>query len=532
MRACLSRLLGLVALLLPQHQAQANDSAAHLGAGGLEFTTTDAVVMEKEDLYLSPELVKVDYVFRNITSSPVELRVAFPLPRLDMRIVHGCSEVGIPYPDDKNFIRFTTQANGKSVRMEMQEKAFAGDTEITPLLKDMNVPIAELSGTLRERLNSLSPADQRRLSEAGAIGEQEYCNDGPQPVWNAEVIYHWQQRFEPGAATRISHSYSPVVGSFFISPDAKLFGPPDKMSPRDPNLTHFCVDEGTWRAIRKRAPNGDLVIGRNLEYILQTARSWKGPIRDFTLTIDKQDPQGIVSLCASGIKKIGPTTFQIKKRDFRPDDDLNVLFVDVDQSPNPPAVQLSKAYHNTFKQAAPNNEHPSFDCARAARADEIAICQDPKLAQLENLVAKLAIQYVPKKDRQQNLKLRGNCGSNRLCIANRLDNMGQTANCGTEANGNYACDNKRYTTAPWLDEYRIELIGAGSLSNYFQKNPDFCVGIPRVTVTSQDGDTRRKAGTEIDVVSLDKSNGETFVSEYRGFSYPAKDIVLRGSCKF
>jgi hypothetical protein len=326
----LSGLLGLIALFLASSSAQANDSAAHLGAGGLEFTTTDAVVMEKEDLYLSPELVKVDYIFRNVTNNPVELRVAFPLPRLDMRIVYGCSDVGIPHPDDENFVRFGTQANNKSVRMEMQAKAYVAGKDITPLLKDLKVPVVGLNGTLREVLKSMSPADQRRLTEAGALGEPEYCDDGPQPVWNTEIIYHWQQQFEPGAATRISHSYSPAVGSFFISPDAKLFGPPDRMSPRDLDLTRFCVDRGTWQAIRKRAPKGDAVVGRNLEYILRTARSWKGPIRDFTLTIDKLDPQAVVSLCASGIKKTGPTTFEIKKRDFRPDDDLHVLFIKVE----------------------------------------------------------------------------------------------------------------------------------------------------------------------------------------------------------
>ncbi|WP_246776866.1 DUF4424 family protein [Microvirga sp. VF16] len=307
--------------------ASANDSAAHIGAGGLEFTTTDAVIMEKEDLYLSPELVKVDYVFRNVTSSPVEIRVAFPLPRLDMRLVQGCSDVGIPHPDDENFVRFATQVNGRPVRMDVQTKAYVASRDITPVLKELGIPINSLGGKLQERLERLSAAERNRLTEVGALGEQEYCGDGPQPVWTTETIYHWQQRFEPGVATRISHGYSPVVGSFFISPDDKLFGPPDRMTPRDPDLTRFCVDEGTWRAIRKRAAKGGAVIGRNLEYILQTARSWRGPIRDFTLTVDKLMPNALVSLCADGIRKVGPTTFEVKKRDFRPDSDLDVLFI-------------------------------------------------------------------------------------------------------------------------------------------------------------------------------------------------------------
>jgi hypothetical protein len=362
MRFCVYSCLGLAALLLSVSSLQANDSAAHLGAGGLELTTTDAVVMEKEDLYLSPELVKVDYIFRNVTTAPVELRVAFPLPRLDMRVVHGCADVSIPYPDEENFVRFATQVNGRPVRMEMQAKAYVGDRDITSLLKEVNISAADLKSDLIDSLSRLSAADKRRLTDVGALGEQEGCNDGPQPVWNAEVIYHWQQRFEPGVATRISHSYSPALGSFFISPHEKLFGPSDRMSPRDPDLTRFCVDEGTWRGIKRKAPNGGEVVGRNLEYILQTARSWKGPIRDFTLTIDKLAPETIVSLCASGIKKTGPTTFEIKKRNFRPADDLNVLFIgQIGQAvsePSASAPTASESYRLSCAMELRQNRNP------------------------------------------------------------------------------------------------------------------------------------------------------------------------------
>ena len=308
--------------------ALANDSAAYLRAGGLEFTTTDAVVMEKEDLFLSPTLVRVNYIFRNVTDRPVDMRVAFPLPRLDMQLTLSCQDVSIPNPDSENFVDFTTTVNGRPVRMDVQTKALAGEHDITDLLRDLKIPFERPNRDLLENLKRLSPAALRNLSEAKAISGDEHCDGGPEPIWSTQTIFHWQQQFPPGATTRISHTYRPSVGMQFITTTDRVSGSPDRLSPSNADLTPFCIDQGTWRAIARKGTNAHPVaIGHTLEYIVQTARSWKGPIRDFTLIIDKLRPDAVVSLCADGIKKTGPTTFEVKRRDFVPDSDIAVLFV-------------------------------------------------------------------------------------------------------------------------------------------------------------------------------------------------------------
>ena len=47
----------------------------------------------------------------------------------------------------------------------------------------------------------------------------------------------------------------------------------------------------------------------------------------FSLTLDKGDPKNVISLCADGVKKTGPTTFVVEKTDYSPDRDLEVLIV-------------------------------------------------------------------------------------------------------------------------------------------------------------------------------------------------------------
>ncbi|OYX87727.1 MAG: hypothetical protein B7Y75_01670 [Azorhizobium sp. 35-67-5] len=71
-----------------------------------------------------------------------------------------------------------------------------------------------------------------------------------------------------------------------------------------------------------------------IAYILRTGANWYGPIGDFTLTIDKGAPDNLISFCATGVKKIGPTTFQVKARDFFPERDLDILILK--PAPRPP----------------------------------------------------------------------------------------------------------------------------------------------------------------------------------------------------
>ncbi|HRH78032.1 MAG TPA: DUF4424 family protein, partial [Cellvibrionaceae bacterium] len=90
---------------------------------------------------------------------------------------------------------------------------------------------------------------------------------------------------------------------------------------------HACIDAATQAGIKKR----ESAVGINwayLRYILLTANNWQGPIKSFELTIQKQHPQQIISLCFDGeLKKIDPLRFRFSAKDFSPRQDLNILFL-------------------------------------------------------------------------------------------------------------------------------------------------------------------------------------------------------------
>jgi hypothetical protein len=65
-----------------------------------------------------------------------------------------------------------------------------------------------------------------------------------------------------------------------------------------------------------------------IDYILVTGGNWEKPIGDFRLVVDKGSPSTLVSFSGNGGKKIGPTTFEMRKRNWRPGKDLAILFLD------------------------------------------------------------------------------------------------------------------------------------------------------------------------------------------------------------
>ena len=64
-----------------------------------------------------------------------------------------------------------------------------------------------------------------------------------------------------------------------------------------------------------------------VHYILTTGANWKGPIKNFKLTIAKHVPADKVSVCIPDTRKVSPTTFEVVRHDFVPKEDLNILFI-------------------------------------------------------------------------------------------------------------------------------------------------------------------------------------------------------------
>ncbi|NBZ86510.1 DUF4424 family protein [Stagnihabitans tardus] len=330
--------------LLLAGPALANDGFGGFTATGLTFGQTDKVAMETEDLMISPDRISVDYTFRNLTDQDVTGEVIFPLPPIPMGdLINGMWNL----PEDtlrENLMDFKAVVDGAPVALQIDRLAVIlpeawweltpsqqYDTpgqDVTALLAEHGLAVSLDGERAWEEIQALSPASRDALLAAGVIGDYDDTEGFDlYPNWSVVLRYHWTQTFKAGAVTKVHHDYE-------NRPTGGVFGwehPPEQDYLKDIART-YCIDEGTSTAIAKALARPDASEGAwgmayQIDYVLRTANSWAGPIQRFTLTLDKGDPANVISLCAEGVKKTGPTTFTVEKTDFTPDQDLKILLV-------------------------------------------------------------------------------------------------------------------------------------------------------------------------------------------------------------
>lgn len=343
----MTRYLAAALCLFLSHPALANDGWGGLTATGLTFSRTEAVAMEREDLKIGPDRISVDYVFRNRTGADVTGEVIFPLPPVPLADL-AFSDYSLPQDRGRaNLVNFRATVDGRPVEVGIDRIAVvqpanaweqpaaaqydAPGRDVTAKLKQYGLPLTVDIEALTQKLAAMTPDQRRILREDGLIDSYDGNPDSPDvyPLWSVVLRYHWTQTFPAGAEVRVHHDYeNHPAGGIFTWED------PATADYLQDIVRRYCVDKGTSRAIMKALGDSDsggtganYGTALNIAYVLRTANSWAGPIGHFRLTLDKGAPRNVISLCAEGVKKTGPTTFVIEKTDYVPDRDLEILIV-------------------------------------------------------------------------------------------------------------------------------------------------------------------------------------------------------------
>lgn len=317
--------LAALAAMSPGPPARANDSAAVTGAGGLVLTRNAQVDMVSEDLYVSAERVRVRYVFRNRTPRPVRLTIAFPLPDFDLSSdMEG---------DRGHLSDFSTRVDGRPVRMQVERRVLARGVDQTALLRRLGIPFAGGvdgydGGPVAAALNRLPAAELGRLERLGLVeGFNDNGRRSYDPFWTVRETWHWDQVFPAGRDLVVEHSYVPGTGGTVST----AFGNPELRSHehmRD-QIRLYCADAEFLAAAERlvRRPGTLNISEQWVRYILTTGGNWRSPIGDFRLVVDKGRPENLVSFCGEGVRRIGPTQFEMRRRNWRPERDLDILIL-------------------------------------------------------------------------------------------------------------------------------------------------------------------------------------------------------------
>lgn len=314
--------------------AFANDTSAVIASGGLQFITHDAIVMESEDLYISREEVRVTYRFRNESDQDQNVLVAFPMPDI---VPDFYSPVSFPTGPADNLFQFETTFNGEPVEATLHEYAYAFGVDRTKLLKQLGLPVVPILDETPAAVDALDEETKAELLHLGMIQPDEY-DDGSgwqthyYPSWRYRATYTWEATFPAGETVTVEHRYVPSVGG---TVGVSFLGEPyDGYDPAAEYATKYCTDADFLDAVRATLSSPDEPYSAPffenwISYILTTGGNWAGgSIEKFRLVVDKGSEDNLVSFCGEGVKKIGPTTFEMVATDFWPEKDINVLILE------------------------------------------------------------------------------------------------------------------------------------------------------------------------------------------------------------
>jgi len=311
-----------LAAVLP---AMADDTAATIGAGGLIPVKSSSIVMESEDLHISVRRITVKYLFRNTSNRDADVVVAFPLPEIDGGMIAN-TPVEIPSRDPLNFMDFEVTVDGKKIEPRVEVRAFTDAGEITAELRPLGLPLSVLDENFTAAFKKLSENDRADLEKTNLVDCPPAGRGECRPQWKSRIQYYWPQRFPANATVDIQHSYRPIVGGLGSGGAIYI------NQPYDQRIKEYCGGSDAIRQIERQRElhpaggvEGQILTGRDIDFVLTTANNWLGPIRTFRLSVVTERADDIVVTCMPGLKRVAPTQYEAARSDFRPESDLKVL---------------------------------------------------------------------------------------------------------------------------------------------------------------------------------------------------------------
>jgi hypothetical protein len=314
-------------------RATADDGAASIAAGGLILMKREPrIVMAKEVLTISPKRVLVDYDFRNDSDQNITTVVAFPVP------AYSLADAQEAFFGDAGFDDFELSVQGKPLKFRTEARAFIGKREITSLLAREHINAASFGHTNfkdgydspSDDLTHVSAAARNRLIIAGAFDKDGKAN------WKVVKKYYWTQTFPAHGMVHLRHQYSPVLGG------SNTIGNPAVYQGKDATweYTKSCPTpalreslSSIWNEYWKKPGDheGSPLWINYVSFILTTANTWKTPIEDFTLIVERpHDPKykTYVSFCWDGpVEQIDADHFSAHINGLVPRKELLIGFI-------------------------------------------------------------------------------------------------------------------------------------------------------------------------------------------------------------
>lgn len=319
---CLRLTTFCAAICLAAAPGSAGETGATTGidAGQLRLIEGLGVQHDWEDLYISPDEVRVSHQFTNGGSEEVVTVVAMALAAIDFEV---STDFAVDARDPQNILGFDLTVDGAKVAPDIDITAVRGGINITPVLIKHGVPLIPFAAfpgrgwdAYYDRIGELSDAARADLAEVDALAFDD-------PLWTAQVIYYWTVKFPPGRPVEMSYRYVPVPATTVLTREM--------LSDRE-TAKRYCVDKEFVAAAARKAGSAGAgapatSAAQFIRYVMVLPDVPSPPIGRFYLTVDRGRSDTLMSMCASGAAKTGETAIRMERFDYVPDSDVDILFI-------------------------------------------------------------------------------------------------------------------------------------------------------------------------------------------------------------
>lgn len=299
--------------------ARADTSTIGIDVGQLVIADAQTVQLDWQDIFVSPDEVRVSFQFTNVGPEVVKSKAILPLAPLDFAKSLNYSVVS---GQRKNIIGLDVTVDGKPVKPDFVARAQLGGKDITELLEGHGVPVVPFAidfeggwETYYKELEALPENAREELDAAGALSFED-------PTWVVLSAFQWPVTLRPDRPVEISFRYTPVPATDLLTRES--------LSDQDLKK-RYCFDGSFASSVAARLSNADgagaAVVAHQIGYVWAVADIPRRTIGRLYVTIDHADERTLVSMCARNTANAGPTAFRMERFDFKPEGRFDVLFV-------------------------------------------------------------------------------------------------------------------------------------------------------------------------------------------------------------
>jgi hypothetical protein len=316
--------------------ALASESLTERATGGIEFLKVSdqtALVLDSEEVRLTPTKAAFSYTISNKGAVPLELALGFRFPELDFS--DPDAQYAIPGSDPVNFLAATVRINGAAAPFAITQRALLDGKDVTELLRQTKIALVPV-GQFQNQLADTTPELREKLVGQGLIVESGTSIDGKPlffPSWTVKTGSSRKVVVPPDQSIRIELQYRPSVG---VSPDTVLRKALREQKGLEADVkgkrATYCVDESFLNGLDKIAgpdeSNSNGVKEMRIHMQTKTFSASSIPASHYRLVVDKESTQRILSFCAGDLKKISDTSFEMRADNYVPNAEINILMID------------------------------------------------------------------------------------------------------------------------------------------------------------------------------------------------------------